>query len=158
MKTNLAAPSAAPSSLAAALAVKLCIVALVTGSMVVTSTQLASAQDDEGPTSSVHVTVVRDTDGKPIKYAQVVLHPVNRKGKSKGEMDLKTDVDGKASLDGIPYGSVEVQVLAKGFQTFGADYEVKQAETEIIVKLKHPEGQYSTYENHGDTNPSQKPQ
>src|ERR1700749_4388077 len=116
------------------------------------------AQDDEGPTSSVRVVVVRDTDGKPVKYAQVVLHPVNRKGKSKGEMDLKTDADGRASLDGIPYGSVEVQVVAKGFQTFGQDYDVKQPELNITVKLKHPAGQYSTYENHDDTNPPQKPQ
>ena len=119
---------------------------------------LAQAQDDEGPTSSVKVVVVRDTDGKPIKYAQVVLHPVNRKGKSKGEMDLKTDVDGRVSLDGVPYGSLEIQVIAKGFQTFGQDYEVKQSVLEITVKLRHPGGQYSTYENHDDKAPPQKPQ
>ena len=128
------------------------------GLVVLGATAFAWAQDDDGPTSSVRVVVVRDTDGKPVKYAQVVLHPVNRKGKSKGEMDLKTDVDGRASLDGVPYGSVEVQVLAKGFQTFGADFEVKQPELNITVKLKHPAGQYSTYENHDDTNPPQKPQ
>ena len=115
------------------------------------------AQDD-GPTASVKVVVVRDTDGKPVKYAQVVLHPVNRKGKSTGEMDLKTDADGRASLDGVPCGSVEVQVLAKGFQTFGQDYEVKQPQIEITVKMKHPAGQYSTYENHDDQSAPQKPQ
>src|ERR1700733_8556746 len=120
-------------------------------------TSFLLSQDDDGPTSSVRVVVLRDADGKRGKCAQVVLHPVNRKGKSKGEMDLKTDVDGRASLDGVPYGSVEVQVVAKGFQTFGADYEVKGPELEITVKLKHPAGQYSTYENH-DTNPPQKPQ
>jgi hypothetical protein len=114
---------------------------------------MAWAQDDEGPTSSVKITVVRDTDGKPVKYAQVVLHPVNRKGKSKGEMDLKTDVDGHAAADSIPYGTVELQVIAKGFQTVGDDYEIKQPETLIVVKLKHPAGQYSTYENHDDKKP-----
>ena len=41
------------------------------------------------------------------------------------------------------------QVLAPGMQTFGQDYEVKQAEVEITVKLKRPGGQYSTYEEHG---------
>jgi hypothetical protein len=126
--------------------------------IVLGSAALVWGQDDEGPTSSVRVVVVRDTDGKPVKYARVVLHPVNRKGKSKGEMDLKSDADGRASLDGVPYGSVEVQVLAKGFQTFGEDFEVKQPELNITVKLKHPAGQYSTYENHDDTNPPPKPQ
>jgi len=139
--------------LAAAMGAALVAVLLVLG-----ASAFARAQDDEGPTSSVRVVVVRDTDGKPIKYARVVLHPVNRKGKSKGEMDLKTDADGRASLDGVPYGSVEVQVVARGFQTFGADYEVKQPELNITVKLHHPAGQYSTYENHDDTNPPQKPQ
>lgn len=124
------------------------------------ATRFAWAQNDEGPTSSVRFVVVRDSDGKPVKYAQVVLHPVNRKGKqTKGEMDLKTDADGHASVDGIPYGSVEVQVLAKGFQTFGEDYEVNKAELEITVKLKRPAGQYSIYENHDNKKaPEQKPQ
>jgi len=111
----------------------------------------AWGQEDEGPTSSVRVVVVRESDGKPVKYAQVVLHTVNRKGKaSKEEMELKTDADGRASADGVPYGSVEVQVLAKGFQTFGEDYPVNKAETEITVKLKRPAGQYSIYENHDE--------
>ncbi len=120
----------------------------------------ARGQDDEGPMASVRVVVVRDASGKPVKDAKVVLHPVNRKGKAtKGELDLKTDAEGRASIDGIPYGSIEVQVLAPGFQTFGADYEVKQAEVEITVKLKRPGGQYSVYENHDDKKPpDQKPQ
>ncbi len=89
-----------------------------------------------------------------MKDAKVVLHPVNRKGKAtKGELELKTDGEGRASIDGIPYGSIEVQVLAPGLQTFGADYEVKQAEVEITVRLKRPGGQYSTYEDHDDKKP-----
>jgi hypothetical protein len=121
---------------------------------------LAWAQDNEGPASSVRFVVVRDSDGKPVKYAQVVVHSVNRKGKaSKEEVELKTDADGHASMDGIPYGSVEVQVLAKGFQTFGEDYEVNKPALEITVKLKRPAGQYSIYENHDDKKtPEQKPQ
>lgn len=121
---------------------------------------VASAQNDEGPTSSLKIVVVRDADGKPIKNAQVVLHPVNRKGKaSHGEMELKTDAEGRASADAIPYGGIEVQVLAKGFQTFGEDYEVKQADQKITVKLKRPSGQYSIYDNHDDKKaPDQKPQ
>ncbi|MGA9529171.1 MAG: carboxypeptidase-like regulatory domain-containing protein [Terriglobales bacterium] len=116
------------------------------------------AQDDEGPMASVHVVVVRDASGKPVKNAQVVLHPVNRKGKAtRGELDLKTNDEGRASIDGIPYGSIEVQVLAPGLQTFGQDYDVKQPEVEIAVRLKRPGEQYSTYDNH-DAKSEQKPQ
>jgi Carboxypeptidase regulatory-like domain len=118
---------------------------------------LVQAQDDEGPTSSLRFVVVRDSDGKPVRNAEVVLHPVQRKGKqAKGEMELKTDADGKTNVDGIPYGPLRVQVLAPHFQTFGEDYEINKAEMEITVKLKHPGGQYSIYENHDDKKPDDK--
>ena len=111
----------------------------------------ARAQDDEGPTSALRFVVVRDSDGKPVRNAEVVLHPVKRKGKqAKGEMELKTDAEGRTNVDGIPYGPLRVQVLAPHFQTFGEDYEINKAEMEITVKLKRPGGQYSIYENHGD--------
>jgi len=109
------------------------------------------AQDDDGPTSSVKFVVLRDSDGKPLRNAAVVLHPVKRKGKqAAGEMELKTDADGKASVDGIPYGPLRVQVLAPHFQSFGEDYEINKPELEITVKMKHPGGQYSIYDNHDD--------
>jgi hypothetical protein len=112
---------------------------------------LAAAQDDEGPTSALRFVVVRDSDGKPVRSAQVVLHPVKRKGKqAKGEIELKTDPEGRTNVDGIPYGPLRVQVLAPHFQTFGEDYEINKPEMEITVKLKRPGGQYSVYENHGD--------
>ena len=111
----------------------------------------ARAQDDDGPMSTLRFVVVRDSDGKPVRNAEVVLHPVRRKGKqAKGEMELKTDAEGRTNIDGIPYGPLRVQVLAPHFQTFGEDYEINKAEMEITVKLKRPGGQYSIYENHGE--------
>ena len=112
---------------------------------------LAGAQDEDGPMSDLRFVVVRDYNGKPVRNAAVVLHPVNRKGKqSRGGLELKTDGEGRANIDGIPYGPLRVQVLAQGFQTFGEDYKIDKAETEITVKLKRPGGQYSIYDNHGD--------
>jgi Carboxypeptidase regulatory-like domain len=111
----------------------------------------ARAQDDEGPMSALRFVAVRDSDGKPVRNAEVVLHPVKRKGKqAKGEMELKTDAEGRTNIEGIPYGPLRVQVLAPHFQTFGEDYEINKAEMEITVKLKRPGGQYSVYENHGE--------
>ncbi|HTR22941.1 MAG TPA: carboxypeptidase-like regulatory domain-containing protein [Terriglobales bacterium] len=107
----------------------------------------ARAQDeDEGPMSNMRFVVVRDASGKPVKNAAVVLHPVTRKGKqSMGGLELKTDEEGKTWIDGIPYGVLRVQVLAPGFQTFGEDYEIRQPETQITVRLKRPTQQYSVY-------------
>jgi hypothetical protein len=103
--------------------------------------------------------VLRDYNGKPVRNAGVVMHPVNKSGKqSRGGFELKTDAEGKASFDGVPYGKLRVQVLAPGFQTFGEDYEVNQPEMEITVKLKRPQSQYSIYDDHpGDKKDGQKP-
>jgi hypothetical protein len=100
--------------------------------------------DDEGPMSDLQFLVVKDYNGKPIRNAAVVLHPVTRKGKqAMGGLELKTDNDGKTNIEGIPYGPLRVQVLAPGFQTFGEDYEIDKPTLEITVKLKRPKKQYS---------------
>ncbi len=112
---------------------------------------LAQAQDDEGPMADLRFVVLKDYNGKPVRNAAVVLHPVTKKGKqSRGGLELKTDSEGRANIDGIPYGPLRIQVLAPGFQTFGEDYQIDKAEMEITVKLKRPGGQYSVYENHED--------
>jgi hypothetical protein len=93
--------------------------------------------------------VLRDYNGKPVKNASVIMHPVSKKGKQKNSgLQLKTNTDGKTSFDGIPYGPLRVQVLAQGFQTFGEDYDVNKPDIEITIKLKRPQGQYSIYEDH----------
>jgi hypothetical protein len=114
---------------------------------------------DLGPVATLNFIVLKDDNGKPVRNAAVVLHQVNDKGKQeKGDLELKTDLDGKASYDGVPYGKLRVQVLATGFQTFGADYDVAQPTMEISIKLKRPTGQYSIYGSNPESEKNQKPQ
>src|SRR5215470_1876859 len=85
---------------------------------------LAAAQDDI-QYSAINFLVIRDYNGKPVKNASVIMHPVNKKGKQAYTgFQLKTDSDGKTNFDGIPYGPLRVQVLAQGFQTYGEDYTI----------------------------------
>src|SRR2546428_13199582 len=98
------------------------------------------------PVAELRFVVLRDSSGKPVRNAAVVMHAVGKHDKQeRGGVELKTDAEGKASFEGIPYGKLRVQVLAPGFQTFGADYDVDQATGEVTIKLKRPEGQYSIY-------------
>src|SRR5579872_1834668 len=111
--------------------------------------------------ATVNFLVVRDENGKPVRNAAVVLHPVEDNGKqSRGGIELKTDPDGKANYDGVPYGKMRIQVLASGFQTFGGDYDIGRPSLDITIKLKRPEKQYSIYDDHsGDKQQKdQKPQ
>ncbi|HKT49898.1 MAG TPA: carboxypeptidase-like regulatory domain-containing protein [Candidatus Angelobacter sp.] len=104
------------------------------------------AQSDKPPTATVNLTVVRDSNGKPVKNAEVVLHLLDKEGNERQDgLELKTHEDGKAATDGIPYGKVRIQVIAQGFRTWGNDYEVRQPNMEITIKLQKPGGQFSIY-------------
>jgi len=150
-----------------------CVVAVLVFTLACAGSALAQRDTTEEPTAVLSFLVVKDDNGKPVRNAAVIMHPVNPHGKQgRGGLELKTDADGKTSFDGIPYGMLRVQVLASGFQTFGDDYDVNQPKMAFTVKLKRPQGQYSIYETHpGDkpdekkdektpppTNPSAKPQ
>ena len=124
-----------------------------------TLAMLASGIAAEDKSAVLNFLVVRDYNGKPIRNASVVMHPVKKDGKqSRGGLQLKTDPDGKASFEGVPYGKLRVQVLATGFQTFGDDYDIDQPVEEITVKMKRPQGQYSIYDDHPSENKDEKPQ
>jgi hypothetical protein len=128
--------------------------------LILGSANIAAAQKDkdEEPTSWIYFTVVKDGNGKPVKNAAVIMHPVDSKGnQERGDLELKTDPDGKANFDGLPYGTVRVQVLAHGFQTYGEDFEISKAKTEVTIKLKRPQGQFSIYQDHpGESGPAPK--
>lgn len=107
---------------------------------------LAWAQDDYQDVSNLSFVVVKDYNGKPIRNAAVVLHSVNKEGKQeKGGLELKTDAEGKASYDGIPYGKLRIQALAPGFQTYGEDFEINKTTMAITIRMKRPQQQYSIY-------------
>jgi hypothetical protein len=110
------------------------------------STQRGRKYKPPPPTARIEVTVQRDVNAKPIENAAVIFHLVGEKG----NMELKTNEDGKAVIDVLPMGStVRLQIIAKGFQTYGEDYKIDKAELAIGVKMKRPGEQYSIYPRRG---------
>jgi hypothetical protein len=119
---------------------------------------VAAAQKSDPDTSNIKISVIKDTNGKPIRNASVVLHPINKEGKQeRGGMNLKTDGDGNTGFDGAPFGKLRIQVIAHGFQTFGEDFEITKPEQEIVIKMKPPADQYSIYGDSKEKAPPNKP-
>ena len=112
------------------------------------------------PTARFEVTVLRATTGKPVENASVIFHPLEN-GRDSGNMELKTNDDGKAVIDLLEIGtSVRLQIIAPGFQTYGEDYKVDKEHIAVEVKMKRPAGQYSIYkkgEGKAEDKPSDKP-
>jgi 5-hydroxyisourate hydrolase-like protein (transthyretin family) len=133
----------------------------VAGFCLVVSSLAAGAQQDKPthsrkykaprPTARIEVTVMRDINGKPIENAAVIFHPMAGE-KDKGVMELKTNDDGKTIIDVLPIGdTVRLQVIARGFQTYGEDFAVDKAEMALEIRMKRPGEQYSIYKNRPET-------
>lgn len=92
--------------------------------------------------------VVRDDDSKPIENAAVIFHLDG----DKGNMELKTNEDGKSMIDILPVGStMRLQIIAKGYQTYGQDYKIDKSAMNVDVRMKRPAAQYSIYEKHDES-------
>jgi hypothetical protein len=97
---------------------------------------------------NVHVTSL---GGKPIDHADVVVKFVS--GRSLIELgkkimtswEVRSNQEGIAKVPEIPQGTILIQVIAKGYQTFGQTFEVNEIEKTIEVKLNSPQEQYSAH-------------
>jgi Carboxypeptidase regulatory-like domain len=109
------------------------------------------------PTSHIEVTVTKKMNGKPVVNAAVVFNSTMN-GKDEGNLEVKTDPDGKATIDIIPTGStVRVQVIAQGFATFAEEYQVTDPTKEIAIAMVRPKEQISSYVNNEGKDSSRKP-
>jgi hypothetical protein len=100
----------------------------------------------EPPTAHIVVTVEKGFNSKPLPNAAVVFHAV-RNGKNDGNLEVKTDPDGKAIIDVIEIGSqVNVQVIATGFATSATELNVDGPSKALLVKLQRPRAQVSEFE------------
>ena len=58
--------------------------------------------------------------------------------------------DGAVIREGIPSlvtkGKVQIQIIAKNYQTFGDTFDVTEDERTIEIKLNPPQAQYSAHE------------
>jgi hypothetical protein len=108
-------------------------------------------------TSHIEVTVLKKFNGKPISNAAVIFD-ATLDGKDQGNLEVKTDPDGKATIDIIPTGStVRVQVIATGFATYAEEYEVTEPSRAITVSMVHPQEQLSSYQDNQGKTATRKP-
>ncbi len=99
----------------------------------------------------IQVKVV-NLDGKPVDRASVIVkfvsgHSVVKLGKHiMTHWEMRTNQEGIAKIPSLPQGKLLVQVIAKGYQTFGDTFEVQEPEKTIQVKLNPPQAQYSAHQ------------
>ena len=95
--------------------------------------------------------VVKNLDGKPVDRAAVIIKFVSSNskikiGKTTTTWEARTNQDGIMKVPPMPQGKIQVQVIAKGFQTFGQVFQVDETDKTIEVKLNPPQQQYSAHQ------------
>jgi len=119
---------------------------LIAGLAVIAVSLLAAA---EMTTLTVQV---KTPSGNPVDRASVIVKFVKGRAKMKlgkkilTTWETRTNQEGLAKIPPIPQGSIQVQVIAKGYQTFGQIFEIDEEQKTVEVKLNPPQDQYSSHQ------------
>jgi hypothetical protein len=102
------------------------------------------------PMTKLNMTV-KSESGRPIDHAEVVVrfvrgHAVFKLKALRTTYELRTNQDGEAKVAQIPQGEIRIQVIAKGYQTFGQIFDVTEEEKNIDITLNPPQQQYSSHQ------------
>ncbi len=85
---------------------------------------------------------VTDPNGKAVGNASVYVRYYTSGGllhhEKLEELDLKTNQDGSVKVPEVPQGKILIQVIAKGWHTYGKWYEIQQSEESVPIKLEPP--------------------
>jgi hypothetical protein len=103
------------------------------------------------PMTTLSIEVKSSESGKPVERASIVVKFVSGRDKLKlgkkirTSWETRTNEGGVAKLPPIPQGKILVQVIAKGYQTFGQTFDVDEEEKTIEIKVNPPQPQYTAH-------------
>ena len=95
---------------------------------------------------------VESESGRPVDRASVVVRFVEGRDylklgkKIRTTYELRTNQEGEAGIPAIPQGKILIQIIAKGYQTFGQTFDIAEEEKTVEIKLKPPQPQYSAHQ------------
>ncbi len=104
------------------------------------------------PMTKLRVEVRKASNDKPVERASVIVRFVEGRSAVKlgkkimTSYQLKTNQEGVAMIPAIPQGKIQVQIIAKNFQTFGQVFDVAEEEKTIEIKLNDPQAQHSVHQ------------
>ena len=92
----------------------------------------------------LEIVVTAAGSGNPIQNAAVYVRYKNRRLLLKDKtisLTVKTNPEGTAVVPDVPQGQVLVQVIAKGWKTYGEFHEIESPRDSVEIKLERPKKQ-----------------
>src|ERR1700674_4531376 len=106
------------------------------------STPQDKKETKSSDSTTTKLRIIVTANDKPIGNASVYVkynqpHGLLHRDKL-AEMNFKTNEDGSVKVPEIPRGKILIQVIAKGWHTYGKWYEIETESQTIQIKLEPP--------------------
>ena len=94
---------------------------------------------------------VKNKNGKPVDHANVIVkfihgHSIVKLGRGiRTSWELQTNQEGIAKIPPIPQGTIQIQIIAKNYQTFGQTFDIDEENKTVDITLNPPQQQYSAH-------------
>ncbi len=101
--------------------------------------------------TAITVEVMNDRN-KPVPRASVIVRFVEGRSVVKfgkkiiTSYELRTSNEGKVTVPPIPQGKILIQIIAKGYKTYGEYHEIYEDEKTLPIVLSPPAKQYSAHD------------
>ncbi|OFW00334.1 MAG: hypothetical protein A3H94_08475 [Acidobacteria bacterium RIFCSPLOWO2_02_FULL_60_20] len=124
---------------------------IIVAALLLVATQLAgqNAAEQKGDANTrLTLQVLNETNQQPVVGAHVVVRFTEERllrRDKRVSWEAKTNRKGEIVLSDLPTGNVKVQVIAKGFQTYGDQHDLEKPQEKLTILLQPPKGQVSAY-------------
>jgi hypothetical protein len=98
-------------------------------------------KSSDSPTTKIRIQI-NDPNDKPVSNASVYVRYYESGGFLRhdklSELNFKTNQEGSVKVPAIPKGKILIQVIAKGWHTYGKWYDIDEDEESVAIKLEQP--------------------
>ena len=125
--------------------------AIIVAALLLVATQLAgqnAAEQKDDANTRLTLQVLNETNKQPVVGAHVVVRFTEERllrRDKRVSWEAKTNRKGEIVLSDLPTGNVKVEVIAKGFQTYGDQHDLEKPQEKVTILLQPPKGQVSAY-------------
>ena len=124
---------------------------IIVAALLLVATQLAgqnAAEQKDDANTRLTLQVLNETNKQPVVGAHVVVRFTEERllrRDKRVSWEAKTNRKGEVVLSDLPTGNVKVQVIAKGFQTYGDQHDLEKPQEKVTILMQPPKGQVSAY-------------
>ena len=124
---------------------------IIVAALLLVATQLAgqnAAEQKDDANTRLTLQVLNETNKQPVVGAHVVVRFTEERllrRDKRVSWEAKTNRKGEIVLSDLPTGNVKVQVIAKGFQTYGDQHDLEKPQEKVTILMQPPKGQVSAY-------------